>query len=932
MNLCPRLKLLTLAVILLPVAAIAQNTATITGHLADPGGTAVASRVFVRAELKNSGGQVCKVSGVALINPYVRDFQPNATGDLSFSIYKNSAIVCGNTSGASQWSFSIWRDGHPAPACALQITADTNLNSATCLNATATPVIPLPADGVFLKLDGTNGPVTGTLSWNALQTFVAGIVSGGSINAGANAISGGAISGSSVAATGTVTGSNIPASIPGVGSCTNQFVTALNALGAPTCATDVLASAQHANQGTTTTVLHGNAAGNPSFGSIVSGDLAASLGLVTPNIGVAAGSSLNLNAAAAGTGAVLTVGGTSSTTGGISVFVGAPGSATERFSVVPADGSSAATRVGALSVRTPGAGFLTGAEVASISSAGAIVGTSASIGGAVAAKTLNTAQNVAKYATGGSGTSVSPWTSASGTGGCQEAVNALGANGGNVVFTEGFYSFTNTTTGCVAADNVTFDSVGRSAIIQAGANNAVFFSDSTHANFARFFNLTLDGNAFTGVKGIDLTTARFGVTIRDVNFNNMNQGFVSTTGQFAAEMRNVSFRAITAPINIVANSSSLKMDYITIDNENFVPTVACTNGINIQSGTLSNLGNYLNGGFVQGCATGLLDQAVGLTVVGTYFEDNTVADISCSGAFNSHYIHTNHWGAVGPVAIKGRTCTGAKIDNPIMGSGARVTGLFDWDGTNTQSVAEYIVNGSSMNTPTGTTTGLTGATLHVGTFQTTAGSKAITAYGYIGSPNFGTYLRAGELEDSISGAAIRHLDGNGEALDGFLGFVNGQVDSILPDAWISRCAAGCVGIGNATGVGNVGGELRAAKVTVNGDTSYTSAPRFTLGGFIAGMNTGFNVSQTTPDRAITLTRIEAVATVITACTVNPTITVTNGTNTATLTLTTGAAKWDSGAISTAFAAGAPINIVSATTGTCTTAPVNINVTAEFKMQ
>jgi hypothetical protein len=51
-------------------------------------------------------------------------------------------------------------------------------------------------------------------------------------------------------------------------ACTNQFVTAISAAGVGTCTTDTLASAQHANQGTTTTVLHGNAAGNPSFGTV----------------------------------------------------------------------------------------------------------------------------------------------------------------------------------------------------------------------------------------------------------------------------------------------------------------------------------------------------------------------------------------------------------------------------------------------------------------------------------------------------------------------------------------------------------------------------------------------------------------------------------------------------------------------------------------
>jgi len=44
-----------------------------------------------------------------------------------------------------------------------------------------------------------------------------------------------------------------------------------------TCSALTLAGAQFANQGTTTTVLHGNAAGNPSFAAISSSDVAADL-------------------------------------------------------------------------------------------------------------------------------------------------------------------------------------------------------------------------------------------------------------------------------------------------------------------------------------------------------------------------------------------------------------------------------------------------------------------------------------------------------------------------------------------------------------------------------------------------------------------------------------------------------------------------------
>lgn len=60
-------------------------------------------------------------------------------------------------------------------------------------------------------------------------------------------------------------------------TCNNQFVTSNGT--SYLCATDTLASAQHANQGTTTTVLHGNAAGNPSFGAV---SLTADVTGVTP--------------------------------------------------------------------------------------------------------------------------------------------------------------------------------------------------------------------------------------------------------------------------------------------------------------------------------------------------------------------------------------------------------------------------------------------------------------------------------------------------------------------------------------------------------------------------------------------------------------------------------------------------------------------------
>lgn len=78
---------------------------------------------------------------------------------------------------------------------------------------------------------------------------------------------------------GTVASAIVP------GSCTSQVLTAISDNAAATCTTLTLASAYFANQGTTTTVLHGNAAGNLSFGSVA---LAADVSGLLPHANIAA--------------------------------------------------------------------------------------------------------------------------------------------------------------------------------------------------------------------------------------------------------------------------------------------------------------------------------------------------------------------------------------------------------------------------------------------------------------------------------------------------------------------------------------------------------------------------------------------------------------------------------------------------------------------
>jgi hypothetical protein len=99
-------------------------------------------------------------------------------------------------------------------------------------------------------------------------------------------------------------------------ACTNQFVTALSSGAVGTCTTATLASAQFANQGTTTTVLHGNASGNPSFGAVsLTADVTGALPYANLTAATAASRLLGRGSASAGAWQELTLGTNLSITG-----------------------------------------------------------------------------------------------------------------------------------------------------------------------------------------------------------------------------------------------------------------------------------------------------------------------------------------------------------------------------------------------------------------------------------------------------------------------------------------------------------------------------------------------------------------------------------------------------------------------------------------
>lgn len=114
--------------------------------------------------------------------------------------------------------------------------------------------------------------------------------------------------------------------------------------------------------------------------------------------------------------------------------------------------------------------------------------------GAVTMKVSNSVRDVASYATAGNGTSGSPWTSPSGTGGLQEAAATCPADGCELFLRSGYFSVTGTTT--LASGHVIKGSGVNASIIQVG----IGFSGGTEV--LRWINPVSD-NSFAGtiVKG-----------------------------------------------------------------------------------------------------------------------------------------------------------------------------------------------------------------------------------------------------------------------------------------------------------------------------------------------------------------------------------------------------------------------------------------------
>lgn len=235
----------------------------------------------------------------------------------------------------------------------------------------------------------------------------------------------------------------------------------------------------------------------------------------------------------------------------------------------------------------------------------------------------------------------------------------------------------------------------------AGANNLRIFESTTNAFGAKFINPRIDANTRTGVTAFDLQRFQLvGACIENPVIVGCQRGIYLRNLCWGLKITNPYCENVQEPITLVSGCNAVEIEHPCID---FYGAV----GIHIQTGgAFPNVGNMILNGFVQNGQEAIVDQGLNTQVIGTYFELNSVADVSLKTDSGNFYgCATNHT-ASGAVAYRGRNADAAMIVHPFMASGARTTGLFDFDGTNTNCYYDVVFGAGSRNLPIGVVTGI----------------------------------------------------------------------------------------------------------------------------------------------------------------------------------------------------------------------------------
>ena len=278
----------------------------------------------------------------------------------------------------------------------------------------------------------------------------------------------------------------------------------------------------------------------------------------------------------------------------------------------------------------------------------------------------------------------------------QNAIN----NFGNVFIPDGTYIID---ADLIVPNNVVIE-FSKKAVFKASADNRTFFKSITSAYFSQIWNANLDGNNKTGVTGFDMTNFRLQSGLFNPFMTNLTNGIIFRYGCFDTTISNpTTFNNVPYPIRLIDNTGGVRITNPNLDNTGLLTGSA----IVIEAGTTATTsGVIVEGGYCQGFVTGIIDRGWGTKITGTYFEQCSSSDILADSARNYIYEGTQHFTSSGNSGIQGVSSDGGYIVAPLMTSGGRSIGLFNFDGTNTNCYYINPKSNASINTPIGVTTGV----------------------------------------------------------------------------------------------------------------------------------------------------------------------------------------------------------------------------------
>lgn len=239
------------------------------------------------------------------------------------------------------------------------------------------------------------------------------------------------------------------------------------------------------------------------------------------------------------------------------------------------------------------------------------------------------------------------------------------------------------------------------AKILAGRDGISVFQSTMNAWAARIVDAYIDCNGFSGVSAFDLSRFQaFGSVIERPSILNCANGIILRTLNWGTRIDSPYIRDTQNPIIIMDGNSAVQVNHPSIDSFGSV-------GIDIRKGkSYPNVGVQVIGGYVQGGGIGIRDASINTQVIGTYFEQCEIADISLIGSSSYFYSAATNHTATGNVAYKGRNADAARIIHPYMSSGARKTGLFDFDKSNSHCYSDFQIGAGGQNLPLGIVGGI----------------------------------------------------------------------------------------------------------------------------------------------------------------------------------------------------------------------------------